>query len=428
MGTRRLQSSTRRFLRDQRGTAAIMLSIAFPVMVGGIALGAEAGYWLMVERKVQEAADVAAHAAAVVKRGGGDQSDLEEAALKVATGTGYDAATDSLTVHDPPAIGAFAGTDGHVEVRIQRDQRRYFTIIYSSEAVPIGARAVAAVEEGANACLLALSPTAPGAVTVSGSTEVTFEGCDVASNSTAADSFLMDGGASVLSTGCVNTSGGAIATAGLTLTDCDAIREYAPAAADPYADVAEPAATGTCQGNRVGSNSATTVLTPSESHASGVMSMRFCSGLEVRGDVTFEPGLYIIEGGDFQLNSNIFASGTGVTFYLGTGVELAFNGNAEFDFSAPVSGPFSGLLYFGSRSSSAVSHTMNGTADSVMNGAIYTPASGLNFSGNFTWDGTGCTQLVAGTILFTGNSTLNVDCQAEGTRPIEVRQEVRLVE
>lgn len=423
-----LPHRTADFLRDQRGAAAILLAIAFPVLVGGLALGAEAGYWFLTQRQLQQAADLGAHAAAVIKRSGGDADQMREAAVTVASGSGFNATTDALTVYSPPESGAYEANADGVEVRVSREQKRYFTLIYAKEPVPIGARGVALVSGGATACLLALSGSAPGAVAVSGSASVTFEGCDVASNSNASDSFLMSGGNATLTSGCVNTVGGASTTAGLTLTNCPAVREDAPAAADPYADIAEPEITGTCQNGSVGSPNSTTMLDPTEDHPSGVKSMRFCSGLSISGTVTLEPGLYIVEGGDFRINSNAQVFGAGVTFYLADGVETTFNGSAALDLSAPTAGPYAGMLIFGSRSGSGLQHKVNGTAASELEGAIYTPASHVDFTGNFSGGTSGCTQLVASTILFSGNSSLRVDCESAPVRPIEVRQIVTLVE
>lgn len=428
LSIRSLRRLGSRFAIDQRGAAAMVMALTFPVLVGGAGLAAEAGYWFLTQRRIQHVADLAAHAAGVIHRSGGDATARRQAALGVATASGYDATTDTLTVNLPPSGGAWAGDSTAVEVQLVRLQPRLLSRIYSDEPVPIGARAVAAVSGGSTACLLALSTTAPGAVTITGSTDVTFDGCDVASNSTASDSFLMSGGASVLSTGCVNTVGGAVATAGLTLTDCAAIREQTSPTRDPYASVAEPAQTGTCRSSSVGTSSGTTVITPTDPHESGLSSMRFCSGLTVRGTVEFAPGLYIISGGTFQINSNALVSGQNVTFFIAEDAELRLNGSATMEFSAPVSGPYSGLLFFGSRTGTGMGHTINGTANSVMSGAIYLPAGDVDYTGNFNETGGGCTQVVASTIVFSGNSTLKVNCQASGTETIPVRETVQLVE
>ena len=64
-----------RFLRAFRGAEAgniaITAALALPLVVGGFALGGEAGYWYLEQRKLQNAADVSAHAGGIALRGGG---------------------------------------------------------------------------------------------------------------------------------------------------------------------------------------------------------------------------------------------------------------------------------------------------------------------------------------------------------------------
>ena len=53
------------FFRDERGNIAIMGAIILPVMVGAMGLGAEMSYRYFQQRKIHNAADVAAHGAGV---------------------------------------------------------------------------------------------------------------------------------------------------------------------------------------------------------------------------------------------------------------------------------------------------------------------------------------------------------------------------
>jgi Putative Flp pilus-assembly TadE/G-like len=60
-----LGNAARRFLgfardlqSDQSGAAAVVIAIVFPILVGGMGLGAETGYWYVTQRKLQHAVDV----------------------------------------------------------------------------------------------------------------------------------------------------------------------------------------------------------------------------------------------------------------------------------------------------------------------------------------------------------------------------------
>lgn len=430
---RRFASRFLHFGRNEAGAAAVVAAVLFPVVIGGMGLGAETGYWYMTQRKLQHAADTSVHAAGVRKRAGDTQARIEAAALHVATETGFSPPLGTLLVNTPPASGAYAGDGSSVEVIVEETRPRLFSAVFATEPVTFRGRAVARVSGGSNACLLALSRTKSGAVTVSGSTSVDLSNCDVASNSNALDSFLMSGNGAAISTDCVHTVGEAVTTAGLTLKTCPAVEENSAALVDPYASVPEPAAWGTCRNRKVGTPNGITTLTPTENHPSGVKSMRFCGGLDLKGEVRLDPGLYIVDGGSLTANggqSNATSAariiGEGVTILLANGATAKLNGNVSIDLAAPTSGPLSGILFFGGRSDT-VSHVVSGTSDSVLQGALYTPASEFNYRGNSaTTDG--CTQIVADKIVFTGNSTLMSSCKDAGTKDILAGQIVTIVE
>ena len=416
-----------RFAGDANGAVAVMAAIAFPVLVGGMALGTEAGYWYLSQRKLQQASDLGAYAAAVQLRSGRNQAEMEAAARTVAAASDFRTGEDALDLAHPPTAGSRAGSAKAVEVVVNRQQTRYFTLIYATDLVDISARAVAEVRGGGDACLLSLDPTIGGAITVGGSSEVVFDGCDVATNSNAPDAFAMSGGKVELTAGCVHSVGGVNATSGLNLTACASPNTQSPVIRDPYANLAEPLNVGTCSESKVGSNNSTTTVTTDETHPLGMPLRRYCGGLELNGDVTFSPGLYIVDGGSFKINASTHVTGSDVSFFLTNGATMAFNGGATLDLSAPTSGPLSGILFYSDRDDVGVQHTINGTAGSTLNGAVYLPSSDLDYSGNFS-GAHGCTQIVTRRVTFTGNSSLNVDCSAAGTRRIPVGEIIALVE
>ncbi|PZX13111.1 putative Flp pilus-assembly TadE/G-like protein [Palleronia aestuarii] len=429
------------FLSDRRGGVAIYVALAMPVLVGGMGLGAETGYRYHNQRLLQHAADFAAHAGAVHKAKGDDKDDIDAAALDVALGSDYDGAVGTITVNIPPLSGAFTGEPTAVEVILTETRPKLFSAIFAGEDdqdVVIAARAVAAVTGlGQPACILALNETESGAVTVTGSTTATLTGCAVASNSTASDSFDMQGQGGTLTTDCVQSSGGAETTDNLTMTECEAPLTNAPAVADPYYWVMEPPACpaggpggGNVQIGNGGQNASLTTVTTDETwtHPDGTVLnvKKFCNGVSLKGPVHFEPGVYIIGNGDFAANNTAVVTGEDVTFYLGPLASVKFNGGAQFDLSAPEDGPYSGILFFGARSNT-LSHDILGNSASSFTGAIYMPAADVEFTGNS--DGSnGCTQVIADTIKLTGNSDLAIECADDGTEEILIGQIISVVE
>lgn len=424
----------RRFLTDTRGAVAILAAILLPVVIGGIGLGVETSYWYMTQRKLQHAADVAAHAAGARNRAGDSMDEIRTAARQVAIVSGFLANRGMISLARPPASGAFVGDADAIEVHLTENWPRWFSGVFARGPVTIGARAVSRISGGVDACIIALSPTANGAVTVSGSTDVKLNGCDVASNSVSATSLLMSGSSARLTTGCAYAVGQASVTSGLTLTRCSRVHVDAPRIRDPYRSVAEPMITGACQNRNVGHPTQPTTIIPTDNHPSGIKSRRYCNGLDVKGQITFMPGLYIIEGGTFSINGgdpNATAAarinGSGVTFYLTSTASLRLNGNVTLNLSAPTSGPFSGLLFFGARNAASVSNIINGTSGSILQGAIYTPASLIEFKGDSAVTD-GCTQVVGRLVNMTGNSTLRSNCSNSGTKAILANEGVSIVE
>lgn len=424
-----------RFLRNTSGATAVLFAILFPVLVLGMGLGTEAGYQYMSQRKLQHAADVAAHAAGARKRAGDTDEEIKAAALHIATQSGYLGGADDIIVNMPPKSGQFTDDSDSVEVILPLTQQRYFSALVSSDPVNMRGRAVARItDSGSVACILALSPNSSRAITVTGSTSVSLEGCDIASNSNAPDALYMSGDGATLDVNCAYVVGEANTTAGLNIT-CGKVQTFAPVVRDPYADLEEPSVSGDCVWeNKHGKPNTTTTITATETHPSGVKSMRFCSGLDLSGDVTFEPGLYIIEGGDFTVNNGTVTStdenileGEGVTFYLAHDARIRLASNSTLNFAAPTTGRYAGIAFFGSRSATGVTHRMNGTSGSSLQGALYMPASEVEFSGN-TKLTTGCTQVIGYKVTFTGNSDLRSDCTNLGTRQIKTKEVVRVVE
>jgi len=116
-----------------------------------------------------------------------------------------------------------------------------------------------------------------------------------------------------------------------------------------------------------------------------------------------------------------------VTIFMAGSSTVSMNGTASVKLSAPTSGTYSGVLFYGDRTGTTAQSTFNGTADSLLTGAIYFPKQQVNYLGNFSGIG-GCTQVVADTLQWSGNATVNQDCTSLGMRSIPAAQSVQLVE
>lgn len=415
-----------RFLIDETGAAAVYFALISPMLIGMIALGSEAGYWFSSQRDIQHIADVAAYSGAVRQLGGDNSAAVRTAVAAVIAQS--DPPSNIVTEIDvPPTTGTHIGQPRHVEVRMTRQVQRLFSRIYSAAPVTLTARAVAGYDpnSGYPVCLLALSGTAAGAVTVGGSAIVDVNGCSIAANSVASNAFLMNGGMVNVTAGCVETVGGVSITTGLTLTQCADPRTYQPAIADPYAGLEMPIVTGTPVGISTLTN---TTFTPTEVYAAlGLPLARFQGGVRFKGTVTLGAGLYIIDGGTLDFSANSVVNGTNVAFFLANGADLKINGTATLNLSARTSDPLGGLLFFSSLAQPAVSHTINGNATSALQGAMYFPNSDISFQGN-SGNSQSCVQIIGKTVTIAGNASLNVHCTPQGGHEMQANVTVRLVE
>ena len=410
------------FRRNTLGGVASITAIISPVLVGAMGLGGEAGYWYLTQRKVQNAADVAAHATVIRLNQGDDETALQALAEHIVAESDVNIALSTVALNNPPNYGAYLEDSGAVEVIVTRTVPRLFSAIYGEGDITISARAVATSQQGGTGCLLALSETQASAITVGGSSVTTLINCEMVSNGPG-NSIDHNGATNTVIAGCARATGSVNLNLTAVLT-CGAAIENANPISDPLAGVPEPVSTGACQGDRVQNET----LVPIEAHASGMMSMRFCNGLDVTGTVTFSPGLYLIEGGTFKINANALAIASGAVFYLADGVDIQFNGTATIMLSAPTSGTYQGVLFFGSRAATTVTHRFNGNAATTFDGAIYAPASHLQMNGGGNTSGLACTQIIGDTIEITGSAMLTLHCLFPMGPTIDIAGVTSLVE
>ena len=158
---------------------------------------------------------------------------------------------------------------------------------------------------------------------------------------------------------------------------------------------------------------------------------------------TFNPGVYIIDAGDFEANGNSTLLGTGVTFILTADDpadigNVKFNGGTVAELTAPSDpdDPYAGVLFYQDRladaydnSSKLINNSFQGGALMNLMGAIYFPSQRITYTGGAA-SGSGCIQLIAGGVTFTGNANvLNgaVECDALRVKAVVVTR-VALVE
>jgi Tfp pilus assembly protein PilX len=290
-----------------------------------------------------------------------------------------------------------------VSVRIAQNNPLTFGAVLGGRFLNVGARATAAdiLAVPAN-CVIALDPSAHGAVTVQGGADVSV-GCGVASNSSASDALAVNGHVSTLNASSIEVVGGSTGSGTINPTPTTG----APPVADPYADLPTPTPTTPCTADP-GISGGTVTLNPGT----------YC-GISITGNatVTFNSGTYILLGGGLSAGSaNTTLTGTGVTFYNtcssapcnggSSGYQpISLTGNVAVTFSAPTSGPYSGILFHQDPTVNNPSQDkITGNSSMSLTGALYFPKSNLLFSGGSVAT-SGNTMVVADTVTFSGGSS-----------------------
>jgi Flp pilus assembly protein TadG len=395
---------TRILRRSQSGNVAIIAALGMPMLVGFCGLGIDIAYWFQGSRQLHAAADIAAYDASVSLNEGGSGSTLTAAATTGATTNGWNSASGTITVNNPPTSGTHKNSKS-VEVILTENMPRYFTALFSTSTVPIQARAVVTTQGEHDACVLALNPSAADAITVSGAATLNASNCDVVSNSTSSSGILIKGSGSVTTPCLVSAGGVSVQGAGkYTVNNCTTATTNATPAADPYAGVAEPTHSGACI-----TYTNQTTLSPGY----------YCNGLSIGSvaNVTLQPGTYWL-GGGFSVGNSAKVTGSGVTIFVTSGYNVSIGGAATVTLSAPTSGTYSGIAFFGDRSGGGT-NTIGNSAAGNITGVLYFPSQAIDYSGA-TSNNSSCTELIAYTIDIAASAGFNNGCSGDGVSNIEV--------
>ncbi|MBB5517619.1 hypothetical protein FHS62_000405 [Amphiplicatus metriothermophilus] len=396
--------------------------LTLPVLFAGLAFGAEFSHWQAMSRRVQNAADMAAHSAVMQMRAGvADEEEIRRVAHAVARASGFQGDETALALAIPPAAGPYAGAAMTVEARLVQTTPRRFSGFFFKEPMKIEARATASLVGGRPACVLALHPTADGAVALGGAADVTLSACDVAANSRSPDSVQVTGAGARLKAACVTTAGGVDDHHGAILyTDCAAPLENGPYTADPYEDLPAPA-TGACA-------PFSSFLAGGKTAAPAPGCYQVPAGVSVvNKDVSLSAGVYVFDGpGKIRFNGKAAMTGEGVMLHFAGGASVEVSGDYALDIAAPESGAYAGVAIFAARDS-AGTLALTGDSGVAVAGAIYAPAADVGYTGSAAHGPGECVRIVASTVTFWGAASIDGDCDAPGLRPIMTAQIVRVV-
>jgi len=408
-------------VRNRDGGVAIYAALTLPVIAGLMGFGLDTSIWFALKRDVRGMADAAAVAAAHTKMQGGTSAEIATAAITEAARNGYDGTgcTTAPCLDLSEVDNVYGNTTETVQVRIWQNAPLLFSNLFI-DRVQISAFASSGVASLGSQCVLALNPSAAGAVTFTGNTSANV-GCGVTANSDNAAALIVSGSAELIANP-VQAHGGISVGGSGSITSDYPLLPFSPVVADPYDGFAIPAKPAACDYNdeTVQSNNSASYAASAADQA-----IRFCGKLTIHGDATFAPGIYFIDGGDLQIGAKgtVEAQG-GVTFIL-TGASASqvghwdFNGGGSLHIKAPGTDghPTQGMAIVQDPiAGSSGDNKINGGANQSIDGVIYFPNQKITYNGGSdTVDS--CVQIIADTVEFKGNSYLENDsdvCEAVG--------------
>ena len=131
----------------------------------------------------------------------------------------------------------------------------------------------------------------------------------------------------------------------------------------------------------------------------------------------------------WRINGNRTVSGTGVTLVFEGKWTVEANGNSFVKISAPTTGTYRGIAIMGDRNND-VDIYLSGNNGAKVVGAVYSPNrnSHIKYTGSSVAYSAGqCTQVIGGSVEFTGNSNFSTNCSASGTTAIIAGQSIKIV-
>lgn len=387
----------------QRGFVLFTTAAVIVALIGFAGLVFDVGQLQYQRHLAQMAADAGALGGAkewVITPG-----DVVQSATADVQTNGFSSGNNGATVqvNVPPLSGTYVGQTGAVEVIVSKTMSTSFMSVLGFPSMTVKARAVSRVGPSIY-CVIALDPSASGALSVTGSSTVSTPGCAVMVDSSSSTA-LYNGNAACLTASEIDVTGGY--TSGSCAPNPTPNTGLAPLV-DPFKDLAAPTVGGCDYTNyKVSNAGAVVTLNP------GV----YCGGITVSGNnatLALNPGVYILNGGGIKASGGDTITGTGITFY-NTAVngqkysDIQLTGGVQLNLSAPTSGTYEGILFFQDRaySGSSQGNVISGTSGSSIDGVLYFPNGSVTFTGNSSQNG--YTNIVAQTITFSGNNTLKND-------------------
>jgi Flp pilus assembly protein TadG len=413
----RIAGVLERLASDRTGASALVIGLAMTGVLGLTGLGTEIGMWYVAKRTMHSASDSAAFSAATARYKGALQTQWTSEAKSVAGTYNFVDGANGVTVrvNSPATSGNYTRDSNSIEVIISEPQPMVLSGLFLSGPTTVVARSVALTGTPGTGCVLALDGASVDDIFNNGTVDINLEHCDIYDNSPSANALTLVGSATINANGAYivgnySTSGnGSLNTTSEQQGGDGTNVNWSSPIPDPYAtDLANLAAPSRC--DYINQSYQGQANIPASTFTDG---QTFCGGLSITGNskVTFPAGVFYISNGVLSVGGGSeLDAPDGTTFVLTGNSSLSFAGGAIINVVADQTGPFPGVAFaVASPAGSGTSSFQGGPTMNIL-GAVYSPNNAVSWAGGSDTSGEPCTQIVALTIAFKGNTVLGSNC------------------
>lgn len=405
----------KRLRSDRRGNALVIGAATLPLVIGAAAIGVDTIQVSVARRQLQRAADSAALAGvrALVQ-----EKDVAAAATYDLTLNDDVTLSATPTIENAPTVGPYAGRTEAVRVVLAAERSVPFISFFTGDTIGIQVEATAATIVSGEYCMVSLEEEEEIGIDMGGNAVVDL-GCGMITNSPASNAVNAYGSAVIEADPVAAVGEVPPATNYASGTH---LLEHQSPYEDPFEDLPDPVVPSGCNNQlSVQPNNSYTVTVgeavsnpPSALGDLGGANVYCYRGMDIKGTVTLQPGIYILDGGSFNVNSQGVVNGSGVTFILtgnnaNTIANLSINGSATLNLTAPDTSVYAGVLFYQDRRANFGTTHINGNSSSLYRGAFYFPERELILNGTAGMQ-IQCVQMVGRRLGFTGNSSISNTC------------------
>ncbi|WP_066556315.1 TadE/TadG family type IV pilus assembly protein [Croceicoccus bisphenolivorans] len=465
--TRRATRFLRRFRADTGANALLIAAFGAPMIIGGGGFAVDFAQIYLWKRELQFASDQAAIAAAW------ELANNQNSTTYVERGLTEFNANESVTkdINTTPSItlSNYAGEVGNaVSVSVSATRMLPFTSYFTRSATTVSVFSQAAFTGGlvTTECLKAVDPHDGGTITFNGNPVFT-AGCGIAALSDSkricvtsydTDGYCIDkddgtsgweGEDAIVANGTPTIDAGTIVTAGtvdddIELITDDLIIENFGQLYDQFADVVPPI--NNVPTNPPGSYSCTSVGNGKGNGGPGkkigiATPGWHTGGIKVACDTTFQPGIYVIDGGMLDIGGNYKTLGTDIMFILTNGAGIKVVGTSDngqsteinlqgitettlinkYGVDPDLAHKINGMLVYEdpesegyNPSGEGLGNKFAGTSTTWISGTIYLPKSTLSLAGTANVANI-CLTIIANKINLNGTVNMSDFCPNDQT-------------